>query len=280
MNDGLVIQALHAQLGDFYLKDVNLDIPKGSICGLVGRSGAGKTTLIKAINGGRFVNGGDVYLDHKTLKDDEISLRTSMSTVYDFYNLNPFTKPKSLLKTYRKFHPRFNESLFETFRKELDLELNKSFKNLSLGMQKKVLIAFSLAVEPNLLLLDEPTIGIDVVDKAKIYNMVQSFMENEDKIVLFSSHQIEDVERISDYIAFIHQGRIVYFGNKETLLSSFVYCKLDRDDPRSSTLVSPRKTEYSVEGVILKKDAVKAKLNHQPANLEQIFMHLCGEASS
>jgi len=105
-------------------------------------------------------------------------------------------------------------------------------------------------------------------------------MENEDNAVIFSSHQVDDVEKISDYIAFIDQGEIVLFENKETLLSSYVYCNLDKDNPHVSLLEAPRKTAFGVEGIMKQGEAQKHQIAHQRASLEQIFMHICGKERS
>lgn len=276
MENSLKMNNVNAKLDAFTLKDIDLEMPRGMILGLVGRNGAGKTTLIKTIMGARFVTEGEILVDGLSYRDDERTIRERMATVYDVCNMNPRTKGKSLLRAYRKTHPRFNETVFTGMQEAFNLDLRKPVMKLSLGMQKKLMLAFAFAVEPSFLMLDEPTIGIDPIDKAKVYEMIQQYMEDEHNTLIFSSHQIEDVERIADYICFIDDGRVLLFEDKETLKSMYAFSRLDRDDARARHLSAPKRRALSVEGIIRKEQAQALGLPSQAATLEQIFIHLCG----
>lgn len=275
--NSIELTKVYAQLDHFELSDITLAIPKGAIVGLVGRNGAGKTTLIKTFMGARFVSQGGIKIHGLTYKEDEKAIREQIAVVYDVFNVNPLTKGKRLLKVYKSAHPKFDEEVFNHIQNTFDLAMQTPISKLSLGMQKKLMIAFALAVKPKVLLLDEPTIGIDPIDKAEVIRMMQTYMENEENTLILSSHYIEDVERISDYICFIDQGKIVLFEDKETLLSSYVYVQCDKTHKAIEAMISPKLNAFGVEGIMKKSDADHYGIASSRATLEQLFVHLCAK---
>jgi ABC-2 type transport system ATP-binding protein len=266
---------LCAKIGDFELKDIDLQIPEGSIVGLIGRNGAGKTTLFKTLHGSYIKTSGDLKLSGLNYIDNEKEIRTNVAVVYDFFNGNPYAKVKWLRKIYVQSHPNFDLKLFDELIKRFNIDLKKRVSSLSLGMQKKLMLILAISVHPTTLLLDEPLIGIDPIDKQEFINIIQSYMENEKHSIIWSSHQIDDVQKIADYIAFMNEGEIVLFEDKETLLDKYKMITLAENDRNSVILINPKSTPFGVQGLVRTKDLGKVAGKHNQASLEQIFVHLC-----
>ncbi len=266
---------LCAKIGDFELKDIDLQIPEGSIVGLIGRNGAGKTTLFKTLHGSYIKTSGDLKLSGLNYIDNEKEIRTNVAVVYDFFNGNPYAKVKLLRKIYVQSHPNFDLKLFDELIKRFNIDLKKRVSSLSLGMQKKLMLILAISVHPTTLLLDEPLIGIDPIDKQEFINIIQSYMENEKHSIIWSSHQIDDVQKIADYIAFMNEGEIVLFEDKETLLDKYKMITLAENDANSVILINPKSTPFGVQGLVRTKDLGKVAGKHNQASLEQIFVYLC-----
>ncbi len=266
---------LCAKIGDFELKDIDLQIPEGSIVGLIGRNGAGKTTLFKTLHGSYIKTSGDLKLSGLNYIDNEKEIRTNVAVVYDFFNGNPYAKVKLLRKIYVQSHPNFDLKLFDELIKRFNIDLKKRVSSLSLGMQKKLMLILAISVHPTTLLLDEPLIGIDPIDKQEFINIIQSYMENEKHSIIWSSHQIDDVQKIADYIAFMNEGEIVLFEDKETLLDKYKMITLAENDANSGILINPKSTPFGVQGLVRTKDLGKVAGKHNQASLEQIFVYLC-----
>jgi ABC-2 type transport system ATP-binding protein len=266
---------LCAKIGDFELKDIDLLIPEGSIVGLIGRNGAGKTTLFKTLHGSHIKTSGDLKLSGLNYIDNEKEIRTNIAVVYDFFNSNPYVKVKLLRKIYVQNHPNFDLKLFDELIRRFNIDLKKRVSSLSLGMQKKLMLILAISVHPTTLLLDEPLIGIDPIDKQEFINIIQSYMENEKNSIIWSSHQIDDVQKIADYIAFINEGKIVLFEDKETLLDKYKMITLAENDANSVILINPKSTPFGVQGLVRTKDLGKVAGKHNQASLEQIFVYLC-----
>ena len=266
---------LCAKIGDFELKEINLEVPEGSIVGLIGRNGAGKTTLFKTLHGSHIKTSGSINISGFNYSSNEKEIRANMAVVYDFFNGNIYAKVKLLRKIYIQSHPKFDLNLFDELTQRFNIDLKKRVSSLSLGMQKNLMVILAISVHPTILLLDEPLIGIDPIDKQEFINIIQSYMENEKHSIIWSSHQIDDVQKIADYIAFINEGKIVLFEDKETLLDKYKMITLTETDEKNNVLINPKTTTFGVQGLIRTKDIGKATGEHNQASLEQIFVHLC-----
>jgi ABC-2 type transport system ATP-binding protein len=266
---------MYAKIGDFELKDLNLNIPRGSIVGLVGRNGAGKTTLFKSLNGTYLKTSGDMIIDGKDFVNAEKEIRMNLAVVYDVINCNPYAKVKLLQKIYKQSHPKFDNDLFESLIKRFNIEPKKRVIKLSLGMQKKLMLILALAVHPTILLLDEPLIGIDPFDKTEFIKLIQEYMEDENNTVILSSHQVDDIQKIADYVIFLNDGKIVLFEEKDVLLDSYKFVTLEPNDNNSHILINPSTSSVGVKGLIKTEDVNKLSSTTQPATLEQIFINLC-----
>ncbi len=275
--NSIELKNVYAEIGDFKLKSINLLIPKGVIVGVIGKNGAGKTTLFKTINGTHLKKSGEIIIEGYKFTSNEESIRATMAIVYDFFNVNPFVKGKLLRKIYVQSHPKFDKELFDKLVMKFNIDLNKRIGKLSFGMQKKLMMIFAISVNPTILLLDEPLIGIDPIDKQEFIKIIQTYMENENNTIIISSHQVEDIEKIADLIVFLDEGKITLFEEKETLLDSYRYVRLNKEDSNINYIINPIENSHGLQGIVHEKNSDSFKNLSQRASLEQIFVHLCAK---
>jgi ABC-2 type transport system ATP-binding protein len=272
--NGIRTEHLNARIGTFDLEDITMTVPKGTIMGLLGRNGAGKTTLFKTINGTMLMRSGVLEVDGKTYENDEKAIRNILSVVYDTVNVNPYSTGKRLFNYAKDWFSSFDEAFFDEMVRMFDIDLKKRISALSLGAQKKLVLALALARRPKVLLLDEPLIGIDPIDKRKMTELIQSYMEDEDNTVVISSHQVEDLEKISDAITIIDDGKILLSEDKETLLERYVKVAVGPSDAGTSDLIGGVDSRFGQVGVMRASDAKRHGLEAEKATLEDIFVHL------
>jgi len=266
------LKNLYARIDSFELKDINLNIPKGSVIGLLGKNGAGKTTLFHTLLGTHLKYDGDMIINGMRYETDEKNIRTSIAIVHDAININPLAKGNKLYKIYQMIYPNFDGTYFLNLCEEFSIHLDKRINKMSLGMQKKLTMAIALSLKPSILLLDEPFIGIDPIDKQKMMKHVQTFMEDENKTVIISSHYVEDIEKVSDYVAIINDGEIKIFDEKDKILDQYVIVNLSADHKYISKISYPKKTSFGIQGLILKSDAVKYSIDYRRPTLEELFI--------
>ena len=272
--NSIELKGLYASIDDFKLKDINLVIEQGTIIGVLGKNGAGKSTLFKTILGTYLKDKGELYINNKTYETDELNIRRELVLIHDTNNLNPYTKGKRLLKYHKAYFPDFDETYLKQQAEKMNVSLNTRIQKLSLGMQKKLLLLMGLARKPKVLLLDEPFIGIDPIDKKHMVREIQTYMEDETNTVIISSHYVEDLEKIADYIAIIDQGELKLFQDKESLLSSYVLISLEKDNPLKEGLLYPFESFDEITGLMLKAEATRANLTYQIPTLEDIFIQI------
>ena len=213
----LEVSGLRKSFKGFALNDVSFDLPKGYVMGLVGPNGAGKTTVIKLIMNLIAPEAGEIKilgLDHRK---QEAEARAQVGFVYD---VMPFYADVSLRSTKRAiapFYRKWNEALFQDLALSFELPLKKKVKRLSQGMRTKFALALALSHDAELLILDEPTTGLDPVFRRELLHGLSGLLQDERKSVLFSTHITSDLERIADYVTFIRDGSILLTETREEL---------------------------------------------------------------
>ena len=253
--NAITLNKLELRLDGFSLKPSNIAIPQGHITALIGKNGAGKTTLFKTLHGLYHHYTGQMSILGMTYRNHEKEIRTKMGVMYDALTTNPNVLPQKILQLTRAFYPGFDNSLFDDMVQRLDIKLDQRLRKQSLGMQRKFIFALTLATRKEILLLDEPFNGIDPIYKKIMMEYIQTLMENDTQTVIISSHQVDDLEKISDYVMIMDKGTIKLNENKESLLESYA---------------------FSPETKIIEKTSNPSQAHQYPVSLEDIFVHLVG----
>lgn len=207
------------------LDNVTLSFEKGKVYGIVGHNGAGKTTFIKLLCGLVFPTKGSVMIDKKPLYPDNLKLLSCIGAILEgsrniFWNLTPIQNVRyfSMLRglSYKAVLP-VAESYFDVF--ELKNKLDTPVRNLSQGMKQKIAIIISLLHNPDILLLDEPTLGLDPNSSNSMQKLIRDIAVNKNKLVIITSHQLNLIEKLSDEIVFLSKGTVCYYGSINGFIS-------------------------------------------------------------
>ena len=216
MDTILQVENLTKQYEGFQLDHVSFDLPKGTIMGLIGENGAGKSTTINAIldlikkDDGTVTFWGQELSSSKQLKED-------IGVVFDGVNFYETLTPAKVGKISGSAYKQWDEYLYRDYLKRFGLPLDKEIKTLSKGMKMKLCIAVALSHKPKLLILDEATSGLDPVMRDDILDVFLDFVQDENHSILMSSHITTDLEKVADYITFIHQGKVLFCKTKDEL---------------------------------------------------------------
>lgn len=209
------------QFNAFSLKDINFTVPKGEVVGLVGENGAGKTSIIKLLLGLTIGYTGEIIVFDKSIQKNMDQAKQKIGIVMDtgyFYEDFTIQQMKKLISASYK---EWEEKTFQYYLKQFQLNPNLKIRTLSKGMTMKLNIAFALSHNATLLIMDEPTSGLDPKVRHELLNIIKEFMADGEKSVLFSTHNTSDLEKVADEIILIHQGRVVFQEEKDTLLHRF-----------------------------------------------------------
>ena len=206
----------------FTLQDLSLAVPSGTICGLVGENGAGKSTTIRLLMGGLQPDSGTcTVLGADSAAPEFLSLKEDIGVVLDeaYFpeSLNALQVGGVMAKTYR----RWDGKQYQNYLTRFGLPEKKPFKDFSRGMKMKLAIAVALSHSPRLLVLDEATAGLDPIVRDEVLEIFNEFTREEDHSILISSHILSDLEKLCDYIAFLHQGRLLFCDEKDRLLEEY-----------------------------------------------------------
>ena len=210
MNQGITIRGLNKELGDFRLEDIDLDIPKGYVTCLIGNNGAGKTSLLKCILGTYKKDSGSIVFGFKTSPGH-------VGVIFDECPYPMFYRIGFLSKAMSKIFDDWGEDRFFSLCKEFGISTEDRVGNLSRGMRMKLQTAVMLSHHTDYLVLDEPTAGMDPDSKERFLDMIREYMAEEERLVIISSHQMSDLEKIADYVILMADGRIVLSKDMATL---------------------------------------------------------------
>lgn len=269
MTDAILqIENLTKQYPGFLLDHISFSIPKGCIMGLIGENGAGKSTTIKAaldlINKeeGRVTFWGQELSLSDRLKED-------IGVVFDGVNFYETLTPAKIGNISKAAYKQWNNSLYRDYLQRFQLPADKEIKNFSKGMKTKLCIAAALSHDPKLLILDEATSGLDPIVRDDILDIFLDFVQDENHSILMSSHISSDLEKIADYITFIHQGKVLFCKSKDELRYHYgiIRCKTEvfhTIDP--SEILACRKEDYQWN--VLTDDKEKARRKYKNAVID------------
>ena len=221
MSDLLKVQHLCKDYPSFSLKDVSFSVPAGSIMGFIGENGAGKTTTIKLILNEIRRNGGSIQLFGKDAVKDETEVKSQLGVVFDESYFSGIFSAGDIETILKQVFRTWDGALYQKYLKEFGLPRDKKIKEYSKGMKMKLSIASALAHKPRLLILDEATSGLDPVMRSEILDIFLDFIQDESRGVLFSSHITSDLERVADYVTFLHEGRVVFSSRKDDITEHY-----------------------------------------------------------
>ena len=195
------------------LKALNLTFLPGKIYGLLGKNGAGKSTIIKNITGILFPTSGTCNVFGFNPKNRKVDFLQNLFFVPEEYYLPNITIQK-LINIYKDFYPNFDVQQFDNYVESFQIEKSRKTNDLSLGQKKKILIAFALSANTKVLIMDEPTNGLDIPSKIIFRNMINSSF-NQDRIVIISSHQVRDLDELINNIIIMDNGKILLCESKD-----------------------------------------------------------------
>lgn len=273
MENILELKSVTKQFERFTLDGLSFALPKGFIMGLIGSNGAGKTTTLKLILKTLRPNSGQIRLFGDIPKDE--SFRTRVGVVMDQLYYPDNWCARDVGSTMRGFCNRWSDETFQGYLNRFDLDPKKKFKAYSRGMALKIMLAAALSHEAELLLLDEPTSGLDAVARDELMHILQSYIADGQRAVLFSTHLTQDLEAIADYITFLSEGRLLYTGAKDALLEKYVMVKGGQADASVKGLLHGlNETAYGFDGLCEKEklSALPKDIVTQPCTLDDLIV--------
>ena len=206
---------------DFSLKKVSFSLPSGSVMGFVGENGAGKTTTIGCILQTLFKDSGTIQILGREMTDANVEIRENIGVVYDGDNFPGYLSAEQLSNIMNGIFKQWDDKLFQNYINSFHLSKKQKIKTYSKGMTMKLALAVALSHHPKLLILDEATSGLDPVMRDEILDVLLEFVGDEDHSILLSSHITSDLEKIADYITFIHNGKIILTETKDNLIYNY-----------------------------------------------------------
>ncbi|PID26221.1 ABC transporter ATP-binding protein [Sporosarcina sp. P7] len=219
------VRNLTKQFKGFALNNLNFDIKKGFITGFIGANGAGKTTTIRCLMDLICADQGEVRVFGTSHKNHTVDIKERIGFVYDadfYYEDLTIEKNKRILAP---FYSEWDDELFYYYLKKFQLNTAQRVKHLSKGMRMKFSLIMALSHHPDFIIMDEPTAGLDPIVRRELLDMMQDLIQDEEKAIFFSTHITTDLEKIADFIVFIHQGEIIFQGEKDEFTERYVLVK-------------------------------------------------------
>ncbi len=282
--NALAVKGLTKAYRDFTLDHVSFEVPRGAIVGLIGENGAGKSTTLNAILGLVKKDAGSIEILGQP--DEELSpqIRSQIGVVFDGNNYPDMLSARQLNRVFKNIYPHWDEARYLSLLKEMALPLDKAIKALSKGMKMKLSIAAALSHHASLLILDEATSGLDPVVRDDILDLFLDFVQDESHSILVSSHITSDLEKVADYIVFIHQGKVVFSKPKDELKYQYgiIRCGAAQFEAlNKEEIIAYRKRDYEWEVLIADRTAAQKKYPKavvDPASIDDIMLlHVKGE---
>ncbi len=271
--NAMELRELEKHYRDFDLR-ISLTLPQGCILGLVGENGAGKSTTIRMLLGMTRPDGGSLQVLGQPQADKE-----QIGVVLDEPAFPECLTAKQVGKVMAGIFRSWDKAAYEGYLKKLGLPESKSFKEFSRGMKMKLSIAVALSHHPRLLVLDEPTSGLDPVVRDEVVELFADFARQEDHSVLISSHIVSDLEKLCDYVAFLHKGRLLLCEERDALREEYGLAQLSKADFEAldpAAVVGSRRSPYGVSAILRRSEA-PAGMQLEPVSIEDLFILMVKE---
>ncbi len=273
----LEIRGLTKRYGGFVLDQVSFDVPKGTIVGLIGENGAGKSTTIDAALGLIQKDEGTVRLFGREEDGTDKAAREQIGVIFDGSNFSEELTPVRLNKVLRAIYRGWDEPLYFSLLEKWSIPSGKKIKTFSRGMKQKLSIAAAFSHHPRLLVLDEATSGLDPIVRDDILDMFLDFVQDEENSILVSSHITSDLEKVADYIVFLHSGRVVFSKSKDELIYQYGIIKCGEkqfDEIAAEDVIRYRKLDYERQVLVADREAARRKYPKaviDPASIDEIM---------
>lgn len=225
MNNALEVRNLCKTYNDFSLNSISFTLPAGYIMGFVGQNGAGKTTTIRLILNMANRTGGEVKIFGSDNIEDELTVKQELAVVFDEVFFVDVWRIREVEKVVKGFYSQWDSGQFADYLKKFKLSPDKKIKELSRGMKLKLMLAVAMSHNAKLLILDEPTIGLDPVARDELLHILREYVSDGEKSVFFSTHITSDLEKIADYVTMIDNGKLFFTGTKDDLEAYFLIVK-------------------------------------------------------
>lgn len=274
----LEIRELSKDYGDFVLDKISFSLPRGVIMGLIGENGAGKSTTINCILNEIQKSSGTIRIFGKDHSTDEIEIKDRLGVVFDENHFPDIFTPEEIGKFMSGIYSAWEWQLYHQFLEKFELPKDKKIKDFSKGMKVKLAFAVALSHNAELLILDEATSGLDPIIRDDVLDMLIDFVQDESHSVLVSSHITSDLEKVADYITFIHKGKLIFTQDKDTLIDNYGIISCGAavfDTINKSEVIAYRKEDYQFKVLVYNRTkAAKQYPNAivSPATIEEIML--------
>lgn len=280
MEHVIELQHINKSFNGFELKNFSINVKKGYVTGFIGGNGVGKSTTIKLIMNLLQPDSGDISIFGLDYKNHEKEIKQRLGFVYDdnvFYENITLAQMKRIIQP--AYH-KWDDKLFYHYVQAFDLPLNKNLKTFSKGMIMKASLAIALSHHAELIIMDEPTSGLDPIFRRELLDILHDLMQDGEKTIFFSTHITTDLDRIADYITFIHNGEHIFTNEFYKIEEQYAIVKgsvelIDSDTEKE--FIGIRKTNLGFEGLTANKNRVDSIFGDmvliEKANLEDIMFY-------
>lgn len=275
--NAIEIKGLEKRYDGFQLGSFDLTLPSGCIMGLVGENGAGKSTTIKLIMNAIGRDAGEISVlgvDNRSAEFRDV--KEDIGVVLDEAYFPEVMSARNVGKVMALTYKNWDAAAFEGYLKKFSLAPDKIFKDYSRGMRMKLAIAAALSHGAKLLILDEATSGLDPMARDELLDIFNDFTRDENCSILLSSHIVSDLEKICDYIAFLHRGRLVLCEEKDRLLEEYALVRLPEErlsELSEESIISRRASSYATEALVL-RGGIPAAIPTEHTSLEDIILFM------
>lgn len=277
--NAIEIRNLRKERKGFTLENLNLTLPGGCIMGLIGENGAGKSTTIRMLLEMLRKDSGDVRFfgcdqsEYLSLHRDELGI------VLDEVGINGCMKLKQVRSIMGVAFKNWDKEVFDSLVRKLNIPEDKTFSQLSRGNQMKLGLAVALSHHAKILILDEATNGLDPIVREEVMELIRDFVSDDEHAVLISSHIVSDLEKICDYIAFLHQGRLLLCEEKDRLYEDYALIRCTPQFLREmdeKAVLGSRVTPYGAEAIVHRK-SIPSEMDACRVDIEQLFITMVKE---
>ncbi len=283
--NAIEIKSLRKSFSKFHLGPLDLKVPTGAIYGFVGPNGAGKTTTLDLLFGMGRRDGGSMQLLGLDSESDEVAIKQRVAYVSPDLNYQVWNKVKHAIQFISGFYPTWDQAYCDDLLRRFKIDAGERITALSFGNKIKLSLVLALSRHPELLILDEPTVGLDALSKREVFSQLLTLMQDEQHTVLVSSHNLADLERFTDHVGIINEGQMILEGRTDEILASHQQFdfNLSGELPHGGRIVSQEGTRYRVitNDPSNYRQALESnratQINQVALSLEELFVGLVEE---